>query len=288
MQIHSVESLATDLERIGVTEGDVVLVRASAKRVGPVEGSPATVLIQALLRAVGSRGTLLGLSFTKSYLLPFRHKDKAFDTTTPPATGGLAKAMVAWPGAVRSAHPTNSFVGIGARARELLHDHDENRSSFFPMERVIALGGKMILVGCITESPGFSTVHLVQSHLGLANKSFIRFFTGACYRREGETRVFWRRDIPGCSRGFDKFYGAYVRAGKLRCGKVGDADALGINAADAYAIEYPIVKANPKAALCDEPDCEFCRGSLLYNVRDMPGYWIGHSLPLIKRALRSL
>jgi hypothetical protein len=60
----------------------------------------------------------------------------------------------------------------------------------------------------------------------------------------------------------------------LEIGRVGDAYSLAIKAADAYRIERALLSRNPRFALCDNPGCVFCRGSLYYNLGDWPVYYL--------------
>lgn len=273
-RLHRIDELAAGLSALGLGRGHAVLVRAAVKSMGKVEGSATTALLRALLDVVGEQGTVLGLAFTASVMLPWRKGSPVFDGTNPPNTGGFASAMVAWPGAYRSRHPTNSWVGIGQDARGILEEHDEGASCFQPVERLMERDGRMILVGCTTSSPGFSTVHLVQHHLGLSRQCILGPISGARYLKEGRTLVYRRRDVPGCSYGFGAFYPEYARAGKLLSGLVGEADSLGIAARDAYAVERAVMERDPRFPLCRRPDCRFCRGTLLYNLRDAPRYWL--------------
>jgi aminoglycoside N3'-acetyltransferase len=288
MAMHSVTDLARQIAALGLVAGDTVLVRASASKIGDVGGSRPRRLIEAFLDVLGPQGTLVGLAFTKTFLFPSRHPEYVFDGTNPATSGGFASAMLAWPSAVRSRHPTNSFVAVGRLANEMMDEHDETKHCFFPVERLVAARGKMYLVGCINESPGFSTVHLAQWKLGLATQSVLGPFAGVLHRKDGRVSVFRKRDMPGCSMGFDNFYGYYVKAGELRCGKVGDADALAIDAHRAYEIELELIRQNPRLPLCHNPDCESCRGSLLYNLRDAPRFYARRLVPMIRRLVRQL
>jgi aminoglycoside 3-N-acetyltransferase len=284
---YNVDALSEHLRAMGLERGSIVLVRAAVKAIGPIEDS-ARSLVKALIEVIGPEGTLLGLAFTKTFFFPSRHPEYVFDGTNSATTGGFVAAMLGWPGAIRSAHPTNSFVGIGAQAGELLRGHNETATCFSPLEKLIEGQGKMMLIGCLDDSPGFSTVHLVQAHLGLSKKSLLGPLTGVLYRRGGQVRVFTKRDIPGCSAGFGIFYKDYEKVGILRSGKVGDADALVIDAKEAYDIEYELIRSNPRYPLCNNSNCLFCRGSLLYNKRDMIGFYIRQLSHLMRRALHSL
>ena len=154
-----------------------MLVRAGLRALGPLADNvnAGNVLIEALLEAVGPEGTILGLPFTMAFLLVSRHKDYVFDpATTPTYTGGFTSAMLQWPGAVRSSHPTNSFVAIGRHAREMLAGHDETAPSFLPMKELLARDGKMLSLGCIASGPGYVTVHWARHELGLTKRSILQ------------------------------------------------------------------------------------------------------------------
>ena len=56
--VHPVEQLAADLRRLGVRPGDLIMIHASLRAVGPVEGGADGVL-DALEAAVGPQGTIL-------------------------------------------------------------------------------------------------------------------------------------------------------------------------------------------------------------------------------------
>jgi len=280
-----VRELRVELSRLGIAEGDSVLVRVALKAIGHVDDKPATALMRAVLDVVGSSGTVVGLAFNPCVLFPWRHKKIVVTPDTPTISGGWAQAMVEWPGAVRSAHPTNSFVAVGARAAEFVDGHTEAATCFAPMEIFLRGSGKMILVGCVKSSPGFSTVHLAQERLGLATRSLLRGLRGVYYERSGRVRLFLRRDNPDCSAGFYKFYSHYVAEEKLRAGYVGDAYSVGIDCRDAYQIEYRLLERDPRFALCDNLRCLFCRGTRLYNKADMPGFYLRYGLDFIGRRL---
>lgn len=265
-------TLASHFATLGLKAGDTVLVRAAARSIGPTDGRQAEVLIDALCDAVGAGGTLLGLAFSDSFLRFRRAGTRVYTPAAPVATGGFAAALLARPGAVRSGHPTNSFVALGARASEVLAGHDHTTSSFFPMKRLIDFGGRMLLVGCVESSPGFSTVHLAQEDLGLATRTFLSGMYGTYFELDGRVEWFSRRDVSGCSAGFWKFYAHYVAAEQLATGRVGDAYSALIDARAAYGIERALLERNPRFALCDRADCATCRGSRFYNRRDMPMY----------------
>jgi aminoglycoside N3'-acetyltransferase len=277
------ETLRRDIEALGIAAGDVVLVRANVGAIGRVRGGLGESLRGALLDAVGAEGTIVSLAFTRTFPLFRLDRSYVFRDDTPTTSGALPKLLLETPGRARSRHPTNSFVAVGRRAGEIVAGHDERSSSFQPMERIVALGGKQLLIGCLRESPGFTTVHWAQHCLGLSTRSLLRNRVGVLYERDGEVRLFRRPDIGGCSMGFGRLYPEYARAGLLRTGSVGRAESLCIDAAPAHALEEDLLRRDPRAAFCDRPLCTFCRGTWLFNKRDMPLFYPRYALHALRR-----
>jgi Aminoglycoside N3''-acetyltransferase len=236
------QTIVEGLRQLGLERGDTVLVRTALKSIGVKSENPAIALIQALLDVLGPDGTIVGLAFNTDSWFPRLHKKNVINLQTEPYTGGFAKSLVNWPGFLRSMHPTNSFVALGGSARKIVDGHDENATCFFPIEQLLKLDGKMALIGCVNTSPGFSTVHLVQEKLGIATQSLLKGLQGTYFEKDGEIKLFKRKDFPGCSMGFSKFYSHYICEEKLRVGYVGNAYSILIGARDAFDIEYNILK----------------------------------------------
>lgn len=286
MSKYTVDSLVCDMRRLGINEGDTLLVRGDLSKIGKVEGKLGETVMEALFRAVGAEGTVIALAFTDFYFFPRLNEANVFDVGSPSNSGSLAKLFLQHPHAIRSAHPVNSFVAIGKHAHEIVSYHDETSSSYQPIEKLLELGGKMMLFGCVDNSPGFTTVHWAQYKLGLAGKSLLKGITGAYYKKGDKTLLFKRTDVGGCSAGFANFYQYYVRAGKLICGHFGNSYSIAINARDAYEIECSLLQNDPKVALCNDPGCFSCRGTLLYNIKDMPLFYLRYLPKLVAKFIQ--
>lgn len=270
MENISKQRLADDLATLGIERSDKVLVRADLGKIGRMSPKPKQMLIEALLEVVGEEGAVIGLLFTKTELRFQRNRANPFTKEELPVTGSLAKGFLTYPGAFRSSHPTNSFGAVG-EFREALDKHNADSHCFAPIRNLIDEGGKMLLVGCADSSPGFSTVHLAQFELGYSTKNLLSLVMGRYYTSADgeEPRWFKKRDIPGCSMGFHKFYPLYEDRGILSKGSVGNAESLLVNAADAYSVEKEALKNNPKFALCDRDDCVSCRMLVTYKFPDV-------------------
>jgi aminoglycoside 3-N-acetyltransferase len=282
METLRASELASEIRALGVNTGDTLLVRAAARQIGLQD--PARTLHHAIRSAIGESGTVVALAFTRQAPFWNRPSDYTYDRNAQVTSGGaVAKIVVENPNSERSAHPTNSFAAIGPKALLITSNHGPKQTSFAPMQTLISLRAKMLLVGCVDSSPGFSTVHLAQEHLGLASKSLLSGLMGAYYRTEaGERRWFARRDIPGCSLGFSKAYPYYDRAGILSRGFVGNAESLCVPCSEAYNVDLSLLRADPNSLLCDNPTCIFC-GTRTYNVRR----WVRLGLRFPLRTMKS-
>lgn len=140
MEIFGRDDLAGDLRRLGVVPGDGVFVHTALGRVGHVIGG-ARGLIEALLGAVGSQGMVGMPGFSTDAYDPcdlhtlhrapeerarIRAQVPGFDPARSDVRGNgtVPEAFRAWPGVVRSLHPTSSVLLLGPEAEAFCHPHD--------------------------------------------------------------------------------------------------------------------------------------------------------------------
>lgn len=270
------ERLLNDLRELGVKTGDLVVVRAALRDIGAVRDR-ARVFTDALLEAVGADGAVLGLSFTPSFKLPIRGGMRrfVFDSATPAVTGGFANYLLSREDAFRSRHPMCSFVGIGARARALLADHDGNRPAFEPVHRLAQEAqGRMLLVGKPYDIPGISTVHVAQFLLGMKSRTEGR--RGVYYLSANGMRHLYKKNYSaGCSRGFGRFYDAYREEHAIRDGTIGDAEALYADLGRTLSVDLEALRADPTFFFCDDKACRSCRREWTFYQEPM-WRWIPH------------
>src|SRR5664280_984846 len=174
------EALAEQMRLFGLRTGDVVLIRASLKPVGRLEGGAATFL-QALLDVVEPEGTVVSLAFTAASFLKPARKSQPFTPTTRTNAGALPQAMLDHPRSFRSTHPTCSFVAIGRQAEEIIEGHGPHAGAYEPVRRAMTLRGKGLLVGCVKSSPGFTTAHVAEHDLGLHRRVIAPWLTSIYY-----------------------------------------------------------------------------------------------------------
>ena len=183
MAAHCGETLRADLTTLGVRSGDTVMVHASLKAIGPVEGGPATV-VQALLDAIGPRGNLMAfVSWDRS---PYEETlngrrmspaDRAAWPAFDPATAGVFRPfgmlnafIVAHPGAARSGHPDASMAAIGPDATWLTADHRLGQAygPGSPLERFVAMGGRTLLLGAPLDA--VTVLHYAEAVADISGK----------------------------------------------------------------------------------------------------------------------
>ncbi len=183
------DGLAADFKALGIEPGDLVMLHASFKSLGPVAGGPDTG-IDALMDSVGTQGSILmfvswgdspyeafleggGLSQTERAAWP------AFDPATasvrPGYAGAIGACLVRRPEAKRSANPDRSLAALGDKAKALIAEHplDHGFGPGTPMARLVEGGGKSLLLG----SPLYtvSAVHYAEYLCDVPDKQFVTY-----------------------------------------------------------------------------------------------------------------
>lgn len=135
----TIESLAADLDSLGIRPDETLLVHSSLSSLGWVCGGPVAVL-RALEQAVGRRGTLVMPAQTSENSNPavwcnppvpedwwsvIAAATPAYDPARTPSAGmgQIAELFRGWPGTRRSAHPQHSFAARGRLAGRILRHH---------------------------------------------------------------------------------------------------------------------------------------------------------------------
>ena len=159
--------LAADLAALGVRRGDLLMVHASLRALGPIEGRAGGV-VDALDAAVGPDGTLmmtLGArndfdwvnerpEAEREALLLDAEPFDALRTPAQPDVGYLAEAFRTRAGTRVTDHPEGRFGARGAHAEELLanppwHDYYGPGSA---LERFHRRGGRVLRLGASIET----------------------------------------------------------------------------------------------------------------------------------------
>lgn len=238
-------TLAGDLRALGLRAGDLVMVHASLRALGPVEGGPQAVL-DALLDVLGPEGTLLAfVSWDRSpyeetldgrELAPdLRGAWPAFDPATAPPYGEFGafnRFICAHPGVRRSAHPDANMAAIGRLAEDLTRDHAllEGYGPGSPLERFVQHGGRVLLLGAPLDA--VTVLHYAETLADIPGKRRVRYevpvlregrkvwLPAENFDTNGILEVFAREGEPDAVESIAR---DYVAAGNGRRGMVGAA-----------------------------------------------------------------
>jgi len=182
--VQSTSRLTADLRALGVGLGDVVMVHASLRAIGPVEEGAVDV-VQALEYAVGSTGTLLmnlGARDDFDWVNTRPEQQRAdlladappFDSHATPAdpdVGVLAEVFRQLPGTVVNDHPDARFGARGWLARALLAEPlpwDDYYGPGSILERFVRARGKVLRVGADLDT--VTLLHLAENLVELPSK----------------------------------------------------------------------------------------------------------------------
>jgi aminoglycoside 3-N-acetyltransferase len=250
----TVEHLFADLRRLGVGEGDVVMVHASLRAIGPVEGGAAGV-VAALDDAVGLDGSVLmtigarddwawvngAPEAERPALLAAAEPFDAAVTPSDPDVGVLAEVFRTTPGTLVSDHPEGRFAARGRLAGALVADvpWDDYYGPGSPLARLVAHGGKVLRLGA--DIGTVTAIHYAEYLADVPGKRRVRRHR-AVARPQGRALVVVEclDDDEGIVRypGPD-YFGViltdYLATGAARQGMVGNAASELIEAADIVA-----------------------------------------------------
>lgn len=162
---NTVSSIYNDLKKLGICEGDTVLVHSSLSSIGWVCGGAQSV-IMALLKSIGNEGTLVMPAQSPSisdpeewenppvphdWLYDVYENMPAFDPMITP-TEGMGKIPELFrtiPNTVRSNHPQVSFTANGKFAKIITENHELTPGFGMnsPLGRLYELNAKILLLG---------------------------------------------------------------------------------------------------------------------------------------------
>lgn len=145
------ERLVADLRRIGLQQGDSVLVHSSLSKIGFVEGGPKT-LVDALFEVTGESGTLLFPTFpAKGRNKTHLEEHPYFDiNNTPSQMGAVTEYFRKLNNVYRSFHPTDCVAAKGPLAEFYTDTHFGQLTpytEFSPFRKLCAKKGKILMLG---------------------------------------------------------------------------------------------------------------------------------------------
>ncbi len=198
----SVEHLTADLHRLGVVAGELLMVHASLRAVGPVAGR-ADGLLDALEAAVGPGGSLLmtiGSRDDWAWVNARPERDRPdllrdaepFDCLVTPAdpdVGVLAEVFRKRPSTKVSDHPEGRFAASGPLADRLLEDvpWDDYYGPGSPLERFVGAGGRVLRLGADLDT--LTVLHYAEYLAPIPSKRRVRRHRLVAGREVPELRV---------------------------------------------------------------------------------------------------
>lgn len=216
--------LEKDLQALGITPADTLLIHSSMKSIGGVDGG-ADAVLDMLMAYFKDAGLLVFPTLSYRFI---NAENPRFDVRkTPACTGILPELFRNKPGVIRSLHPTHSLAAYGLEAAAFTAGHEMCSSPApvgSPWWKLLQRKGKILFIGtgisCNTflhgsdewlELPGLLTENLQALEVVDYNNNVIA--------------------VPQhrhCGGGRNAYYGSlepeFDRAGALKRGKFGNAD----------------------------------------------------------------
>ena len=251
------KSLTIDLKRIGVKQGDILIVHGSMKKIGTnIEGGPEAV-VQALINAVGPQGTIVFPTFVALAL----NTDLRYE---PSRLGLLSETFRKWPRVKRSNNPTNCVSAYGKHAIEIIKNHEKTTQLGLdsPLHKASNMGAKVLHMG--TNLKSCSLIHVGETiakvpflHIGYAGYDQEIFYTG----EDGVARSLLSNELPGDSNGFPKLLLLTTLEKKFSKSQVGNADSFLVLGKDLLQSTKEALEKDCFSILCDNEKCTVCMAS---------------------------
>ena len=255
------------MQKLGITEKDVLLVHASSSKCGFIRGGAGTV-VDAICKTAG---TALFTTFTRPYIylggLPKTWSYRPFSPENIDSiwTGGAGKYLLRnYPDAVRSRHVTHSWAGVGPLAHACLDSHgpaDPPCGETSPLAKALEFKGKVLFFGTTLAPSTF--LHYLEDRLRLPYLE-----AAVCKVKEDDgtlKSVLIERHLPG-HRDFytteaenRKFYKRAVESGlEIRSVPLGTGVLQLIDLQQFFEIGEKLLTEDPDLLLCDSERCAFC------------------------------
>lgn len=255
------------LRDLGVKPGMTLLVHSSMKKIGWIPGGARSV-VEALLAVLGPDGTLVMPAQTGENSDPafWRHPPvpeywwdeirrvrPPYDPVLTPTRkmGAVVECFRAYPGVLRSSHPTCSFIARGPAAAAILSRHDLNDSlgEHSPCGALASADAHVLLLG--VDFDNCTIMHLAEYRA----KCRTMFTQSATITRDGQRENVTYPDIDMNSDEFLEPGRELEAAGLVRQGKIGEADLRLFKVRDAVSVAENWLRKNRMRRL-DESDRE--------------------------------
>lgn len=233
----TVETLIRDFQKIGLAEGDIVLVHSSLSALGWVCGG-AQAVIEALLATVGDHGTIVMPAHSsqvsdpedwdnppvpKEWVEVIREQMPAFDPLVTPTSGigVISELFRTIDGSHRSNHPQTSFAAVGALAEQItaIHALTPQFGKNSPIGQLYKLNAKVLLLG--VDFDVCSSFHMGEA----LRPSTPKMRMGAPISKNGVREWVWFEDCDYDSADFAKLGNDFAKTYPITKGTIALASA---------------------------------------------------------------
>lgn len=227
------EQLKKDLQNLGVAAGDLLVVHASFKSLGYVEGG-AECVIAALKDVLGPEGTLVFPTFTYSTSYASSYFS---NLETPSCVGYLSEFFRKTEGVIRTNHPTHSVAIYGKLQKELCEGvelDDTPMGAHSPYRKFAKYGGKILMLGCSLAHNSF--MHAMEEVMDspYALRGHQEYTIVDQYGNETKRKIrrhnFTRPDGPGIAQRYERTLDV-LDEGDYAVGQILEAKCVLINSA---------------------------------------------------------
>jgi len=201
------DSLKSDLKRLGLNRGDIIILHSSLSKIGWTIGGPVAIIV-ALMEILTSNGTIIMPTFTSDNSEPSRWESPpvprdwwplirkfmpAYNPDYTPArnVGIIPEVFRTFPNVLRSDHPISSFAAWGYHAKEIVKDHslEADLGERSPLSKIYDLNGKILLLG--VGHLNNTSLHLAEYRSNYKEKEF-RDTGSAIYVNNKRKWIIWK------------------------------------------------------------------------------------------------
>ena len=240
----SFDELILNFQKLGLANGDVLLVHSSYKSFGGVEGGPQTV-IDALRSILTEEGTLIVPTFNYDFC-----DGKPFDVQKTPSKMGIISELVRTNSiSKRTFDPVFSFAILG-KHRDYLADL-KNEHSFGPnsiFAKLRELNAKIMIIG-LTYNQSMTFFHHIEEIQGCDYRYF-KEFKGIItnyddVKQDGKIILFVRDIERGVQNAVDKMGSIMELEGIVKNTIIGESEIKIMNVNDVYKRTVEEMEKNP-------------------------------------------
>lgn len=257
---NTIRSLEKDLKKLGIKQGDILLVHSSLSSIGWVCGGSQSV-IEALINVVGEIGTLVMPTHSGELSDPnqWNHPPvpeewyeaiyknmPGFDPnrTSTRGMGKIPELFRTYPNVLRSNHPQVSFSAYGKKANEITSRHPLTPQFGMnsPLGELYRSEAKVLLLGVSYDT--CTCFHLSETIVeGMPQTKM-----GTAIIENGRSKWQWFKDFDYDSEDFERIGKSFEEIAKIKKGKIGNAKSIlfdlkqGVDFAYEWLSEHRFVK----------------------------------------------